>query len=194
MRQYVAPGDVVVLVWFGQVASGAADEDVEVLGRDCDTTFFRQLRATKTVPGGGWEVESRLPLPQAGTIPVTSGVTFRARWRDELSRTILYRVPFTGLSSKKIAGRRAWEVYANPKPLNLTMTGKHVELQRKTAGRWVRYKRAPLVRKPHLEIGGAYNHEVVFEVPQRGLTLRALLPAKSAAPCYLAKATEPWRS
>ena len=50
-----------------------------------------------------------------------------------------------------------------------------------------------LGRKPSLKLG-AYNHEAVFEVPARGLSLRAFLPAKSAAPCYLAGASDPWRS
>ena len=31
---------------------------------------------------------------------------------------------------------------------------------------------------------GAYNHEAVFEVPTRGLTLRAFVPAKTAGQCW----------
>jgi hypothetical protein len=36
--------------------------------------------------------------------------------------------------------------------------------------------------------------EAVFAVPTRGLTLRALVPARSAAPCYTANVTSTWRS
>ena len=58
MRQYTNASKVRVFVWNGQVATAAAGEDVEVLGRDCLTKSYRLYAATRTVSGGGWEVES----------------------------------------------------------------------------------------------------------------------------------------
>jgi hypothetical protein len=68
-------------------------------------------------------------------------------------------------------------------------------LQRRSHGAWVRYRSARLAHKPLLAPGGgAYNYQAVFAVPARSLILRAYLPAASAAPCYLAGASKPWRS
>lgn len=193
VRRYVNANKVRVLVWFGQVASTAAGADVEILGRDCGSRSDRLIAATKTAPGGGWQVENPLPIPPYSYTQVNSGTTFRARWNNQLSAPHLYRLPLQP-GAVKISGRRAWKVHVNPSPLNVKLAGKLVELQRFSAGTWVRVRRARLVYKPTLEYGGAYNHEAVFAVPTRGLRLRALLPATSAAPCYLAGASQPWRS
>jgi hypothetical protein len=193
LRQYANPNSLRVLVWHGQVASTAAGEEVAILGRGCTTSSFRQLITTKTLPGGGYEVESVTPASQV-LVLVDSGTTFRARWRDQLSNTVTFRVPFPTIYAKKVTGRRAWRVIVSPSPIDMNLAGRFVELQRFRSSKWVGYKRARLVYKPSLEYGGAYNHQAIFEVPARGLKLRAFLPAKSAAPCYLANATEQWRS
>ena len=131
LRQYTNENKVRVLVWYGQVASTAGGQDVEVLGRDCLTSFYRQLTATTTLPGGGWETESLITATFPPTsVDVSSGTTFRAR----------------------------------------------------------------LVHTPTLDYGGAYNYQAVFKVTAPGLQLRAYLPAASAAPCYAAGASKPWRS
>ncbi len=67
-------------------------------------------------------------------------------------------------------------------------------LQRFRGGKWERFKSAPLVLKANYDYGGATNYEAVFETPTRGMRVRAILPAKTVAPCYLGKATEPWRT
>ena len=190
LRQYVNANKVRVLVWFGQV-SGPGRELVEVQARDCGTKAFYTIAETAPAPGGGWEIESQNPDPPYGSVRWSLGQTYRARWRDELSNTITYRLPYTGHYATKIAGRRDWKVYVNPGDKD--WTGKVVELQRRSGGKWTRYKVAKLVRKPSLKLG-AYNHEAVFAVPARGLTLRAFLPAKTVAPCHLPGASEPFRS
>ena len=194
MRQYTNENKVRVFVWFGQIASGAAGENVEVLGRDCMTTGFRQFTATQTLADGGWEVKSLGKEFPPTYVDVNSGTTFRARWRGQLSRTIDYRVPLSWFSVIKVPGKRAWRVTVNPVPIYMPMKGRSVELQRRRGGKWVHYKREPLVLKPSYDYGGATNYEAIFRIPARGLRVRAFLPAKTVAPCYLPKATTPWRS
>jgi hypothetical protein len=76
----------------------------------------------------------------------------------------------------------------------MNLAGKFVELQRLRSGKWVRYQRARLVRKPNFEYGGATNHIATFDVPVRGLRLRAFVPAKTVAPCYLGGPSAEFRS
>lgn len=82
----------------------------------------------------------------------------------------------------------------NPAPIYMVMKGRYVELQRQRAGKWVRFQREQLVLKPSYDYGGATNYEAIFTIPARGLRVRAFLPAKTVAPCYLPNATAPWRS
>jgi hypothetical protein len=190
MRQYLDSTKRLVYVWYGQVASGAANEDVEVLVRDCLAKDFRLFAAAKTVAGGGYEVDTRFPDPFAPR-DVNSGMAFRARWRAELSAPVLWRLPLYGVPRK--SGRTKWKVTVNPAPIYLAMAGRVIVLQRQLAGKWVRYKQARLVRKANFDYGGATNHEAVFEVP-RGLRVRLVVPAKTAAPCFLGSTSSPWRS
>ena len=194
MRQYTNENKIRVFVWSGRTASGASGEDVEVLGRDCLTKDFRLYAGTQTTPGGGWEVESAQRTTPYNIVDVNSGTTFRARWRGELSNTILHKTPITVFYSMQIPKRRAWRVIVNPMPLYMTLKGKPVVLQRKRDGRWERFRTAKLVLKANYEYGGATNYEAVFELPKRGWQVRALMPTTSVAPCYSGRATAPWRT
>ena len=194
MRQYKNETHRLVFVWYGQIASGAAGENVEVLGRDCMSKGFRQFTATQTLPGGGWEVESIGKEFPPTYVEVNSGTTFRARWGDQLSNPIDYRVPLPWFLAMKIPGKQAWKVTVNPSPIYMVMNGRYVELQRQRGGKWVRFQREKLVLKPNYDYGGATNYEAVFKIPARGMRVRAFLPAKTVAPCYRPKATTPWRS
>lgn len=194
MRQYLNPARTVVMVWFGQVSSGVAGEDVEILGRDCLTQGFRQVLTTKTIAGGGYEVQNPPATPsQTFTfVQVNSGTTFRARWRNQLSAPVKWRQNLIPEVVEMSA--RRWKVRVNPQPVYMDLAGNVVDLQRLRSGKWVRYKRARLVRKPNFEYGGATNHVAIFEVPARGLTLRAFLPTKSVAPCFFGGPSAQWRS
>jgi hypothetical protein len=184
---------VLVTVFSGTVSSDASGQTVDVLGQDCGVTGFRLIRGTHTRAGGGWRVENPLPDPPWSYTPVNSGVTYRARWNDQLSEPRVWATP-APLTAKRV-GRRAWRVYTSPPPPGtVRMKGKRVELQRLTGGSWRTIQRKPLVSKPRLYYGGAFNHEAVFKIAQRGWRLRAVLPAESAAPCYLAGVTQEWRS
>ena len=79
-----------------------------------------------------------------------------------------------------------------PEPGVVSMKGKTVLLQRQVGGKWRLIRRGKLVFKPRFDF--PYNHEVAFVVPKRGWKLRAILPARSAAPCYTTGAIGPWRS
>ena len=85
-------------------------------------------------------MESQSSVPPYTSVNVGPGTTFRARWRDELSNTVTWRLPFEAVSAQRIASRRAWKVYVNP--LTIDWTGRFVELQRRSGGKWVRYKRS----------------------------------------------------
>ena len=184
---------VLVTVFSGTISSDTLGETVDVLGQDCGVKGFRLIRGTHTRAGGGWRVENPLPDPPWSYTPVNSGVTYRARWKDQLSESHVWAVP-APLTAKKV-GRRAWRVYtAPPPPGTVRMKGKRVELQRLTGGSWRTIQRKPLLYKPRYYYGGAFNHEVVFRVAQRGWRLRAFLPAASAAPCYAAGVSSEWRS
>jgi hypothetical protein len=193
IREYRNANKVLVLVWYGQLSSGRSDEDVHVVGRECLSTGYRLFAQTKTAVGGSYQIENPDSLNQPFTfVEVNSGTTFRAVWGNEESNPVLYRKPLASYPLE--LRRRVWTVKVNPSPHNMKLGGKFVELQRRRGGKWVRYRRARLVHKPTLDYGGAFNYEAQFAVQARGLKLRAFVPAKTAAPCYLAGASKPWRS
>jgi hypothetical protein len=193
VHHYRNANGVLVTRFAGSTASNAAGEDVEIIGQDCGVRGFRLIAATQTRAGGTWEVENPESQPPWRYTQVLSGITYRARWKDELSAPYTWRLP-APLTALKVPGRPAWRVYTSPPPPGtVKMKGKLVLLQRLRGGRWVTIQRGRLVYKPRLEYGGAFNHEAVFAV-RRGWTLRAVLPAASAAPCYLAAVTPRWRS
>jgi hypothetical protein len=76
-------------------------------------------------------------------------------------------------------------------PATVSLHGKPVLLQQLRGRDWFTIREARLAQAPHPQYG-PLNHEATFTV-QRGWMLRGVLPAKSAAPCYLRSATEPFR-
>jgi hypothetical protein len=71
------------------------------------------------------------------------------------------------------------------------MKGRIIELQRLASGQWRLLRRARLVDD---RITYGVNSSATFTVRRRGLVLRAFIPARSAAPCYTATASEQWTS
>lgn len=192
IREFTNANRVRVLVFSGAVSNPEPGQDVEIVGQDCGGRGYRLIAATQTGAGGAYQAENPQQGPPWAYTPWSSGITFRARWNGRLSAPIQYRLP-APLSASKIPGRRAWKAHFSPQELRVGVAGRIVELQRFTGGRWVRMRTARLALRPSLK-RGAFNHEAVFEVPRRGLRLRASLPARSAAPCWAAGASEPWRS
>lgn len=192
LREFKNANFVRVVVFSGVVSSPEAGQEVEIVGEDCGTRGLRLIAATKTTPGGAFQAENPGQSPPYAYTPISSGITFRARWRGNLSAPVQYRQPATPLSAVK-AGPATWKVHFAPQQLPVPYAGKLIELQRLSNGRWVRLQGARLKLKPSLRYG-AFNHEAAFTVAKRGLRLRGYLPARSAAPCWLSNATEPWRS
>jgi hypothetical protein len=193
LSQYRNVNGVRVLVFSGAVASGAPGETVEVVGQDCGRRGYRLIGSAETRSGGGYQIQNPSAVPPYRWNPVGSGMTFRARWKDQLSDPVVFRIP-ASIWTRKAPGRRAaWEVHVIPESSGASMAGKVVELQRRAGSRWVRYRSGRLVHKASFDLG-AYNHQAVFEVPTRGLTLRAFLPRKSALPCYQPAASPPWHT
>jgi hypothetical protein len=159
----------------GSIASGAANEYVSLVQQKCGTSFSTSVAGTSTREGGFWEVESNGP--------VGSG-TFRARWNNHLSEPVTHRQDLS-ISITRLGGGRV-RVGVNSFGLPLKLKGKFVELQRLSAGQWTRIRRARFsARRP-----GSFS--ATFTVKRRGLTLRAFVPAESAAPCYAATASKTW--
>jgi hypothetical protein len=195
--QYFNANRVRVLVFTGTISSRAGGEIVEVLGRDCGASGEHLVAGTRTSTGGSFRAEN--PSQEQGVgvwnlTPVYSGTTFRARWDGEYSRPVEWRLPAQPQFAR-VSGTRTWVVHVVPDgPTALVgFQGKTVVLQRLSAGGWVRVRSARLVRKASLR-WGAFNFQASFTVPARGLTLRAYLPAASAAPCYLPGSSLAWRS
>jgi hypothetical protein len=191
LSQYRDVNGVRTLVFSGAIASGAAGQTVELLGRDCGAEGLRLLGGAQTRDGGRWQLENPEHDAPYRTFRWSSGIAFRARWKEQLSDPVVLRFP-AGISATKVPGRRAWRVSVPSSP-QADMAGKIVELQRRAGSGWVRYRRAKLVHRASFE-RGPYNNEAVFPVEARGLRLRAFLPRASALPCFLPAATDSWRS
>jgi hypothetical protein len=189
VTQFVNQNKQLTLAFSGTIERGAAGEYVDVLGRDCRARGERSITSTRTLAGGRWRIDNPNPSPPFGYTPVYSGTTFRARWNDQFSAPYLWRLPLRPTVSK-VSGRRAWRVQVLTRPPGIA--GQTVELQRLSRGQWVRVRRARLV-ETRSTVSEVF-HGTVFNVPTRGLTLRVLLPTQSAAPCYLAGASQQWRS
>jgi hypothetical protein len=86
------------------------------------------------------------------------------------------------------------EVYSfvGPGASPVIFTGRQIELQRlSTAGQWTRIRRGKLVGFG----ANLYNRTYFanFTVP-KGLTLRAFVPAKTAAPCWSSTVSKTFKS
>jgi hypothetical protein len=166
-------------LFIGTIPTRQANEYVTVLARKCGEASFTSFTGTTTEEGGEWHV---------GAFPTTSAV-YRARWNNLLSRPVAIdlQVPVR-INLTKLPGNRfrAW-VFAQS-----NLSRKFIALQRLAGGRWVHVRRARLVSAG--SAGTAVRFEATFTVRKRGLRLRIVVPAKTAAPCNAAATTETFRS
>jgi hypothetical protein len=160
----------------GTISSGAAGEYVSVLYQRCGSSGLgTSLVGAQTNDRGAWDT----------FWGVTSG-TFRARWGSALSSPVRFR-DSVRLSLARLSATRQ-RVYVSG---DQDMKGRIVELQRLVSGQWRTLRRTRLVAD---RSSWGVNSSATFTVRQPGLTLRAFIPAKSAAPCYAATASETWTS
>jgi hypothetical protein len=161
----------------GTIASGQANEYVVVLRQECGAASSTAFAGASTRAGGVWEAE-----PVLGARPEADSSTYRARWNGRLSEPLVFRGKLP-MSLTNLGGGR----YRARVGTQQSMQGRVVELQRLVGGQWRRVRSARLAR-----VRGGFD--AIFTVQRRGLTLRVLAPARSAAPCYSATATEPFVS
>jgi hypothetical protein len=166
-------------LFLGRIPSGQANEYVTVLARKCGQPSFISFTGTTTEQGGEWHVAA---------FPTTSAV-YRARWNNQLSSpvSIDVKAPVRINLTKEPGNRfRVW-LFADS-----NLTGRFIALQRLAGGRWIHVRRARLASAG--AAGTAVRFEATFTVRKRGLRLRIVVPAKTAAPCNAAATTETFRS
>jgi hypothetical protein len=157
----------------GTIPSGQANEYVVVLRQECGAASSTAIAGGLTQAGGGWVGD-----PVTGARPEADSSTYRARWNGRLSERVVFR-PKLLMSLTKLGGGR----YRVRVDTQQNLKGRPVELQRLVGGQWRRVRSARLAR-----VGGGFG--AILTVRRRGLNLRVLVPARSAAPCYSATASE----
>jgi hypothetical protein len=163
----------------GTIPSGQANVYVAVLAQKCGQPSFTSFTGGTTEAGGHWHADA---------YPTTSAV-YRARWKNQLSRpvTIGLKPPVRINLTKLPANRfRVW-LFADS-----NLTGRFIALQRLAGGRWIHVRRARVFSAG--AAGTAVRFETTFTVRKRGLRLRIVVPAKTAAPCNTAATTDTFRS
>ena len=177
---YHSPGAGTRLLAFsGTIPIERAGEDVTILVKECSATAYRAIAAARTDARGRWFKDE--------VWPVANGV-YRVRWRNRLSNTAFLRNVALRLQVEKLGDRRAWRVTATT-VAGHDMYRKRVLLQRQSGPGW------RTIRTTRLRLGPyPWTYVATFSVASSGLTLRALFPSATNAPCYAAAATAPWRS
>jgi hypothetical protein len=163
----------------GTIPSGAANEYVVVLRESCGRGGTAVTGAS-TQPGGVWEAP-----PIGAARPGEDISSYRARWRGRLSRPLEFRAGVPTSVTPLTGGRYRLTVITGS--TGQSMSGRIVELQRLDGGDWRTMQRARLA-------GTQITFSATFAVRTAGLTLRAFVPAQSAAPCYAATTTDTWVS
>lgn len=171
----------------GQISSGEAGEYVTVMRQYCGRSFSTAVGGATTRADGFWKAELLgVSRPEA-----LVSETYRARWGDVSSAPVTFRGKLSVSGGKSSGGRHRVTVSTfgyPPSPQN--MSRRTVLLQRQTGGTWARIASARLAPHPVKY----YTFIATFSLPRRGWTVRALVPAKSAAPCFVTSASEAWTS
>jgi hypothetical protein len=169
----------------GQVSNGKAGEDVVVLQQYCGRAP-RSVAAATTRGGGAWQTEvgpvARPDLPVAES--------YRARWDTMVSAPVRFVGRLESVSGKRLRSGRQEVDVVTPNVNPVSLQGRPLVLQRRIGIQWRRIASARLVTHRTR----FYTFAANFTVPRRGWVLRALVPAKTAAPCFSAAVSEPWRS
>jgi hypothetical protein len=171
----------------GQIASDAAGEEVVVLRQYCGRPLSQASAVTQalTRQGGHWEAE--IPIVSRPDHLVSE--SYRARWKGQLSAPVVFYGTLEVSRSRLGSSRSRVSVFTTANnPVDLE--GRQVVLQRKVGNSWQRIASARL--SAHRVT--YYTFVATFTVSQRGWTVRALVPAKSAAPCFRASVSAEWRS
>lgn len=170
----------------GRVSSGRAGEYVVVLEEFCGRGSGRSVVAATTREGGSWDaLIDAVVHPESGV-----AVSYRARWNAALSDPVFFRGRLESLAGKRAGRGRQTVTVVTPRFNPVNLKGRLVVLQRRVSGAWRRLATARL----STHRARFYTFTATFSVPRRGWTLRALVPSKTAAPCFAPQTSEPWRS
>jgi hypothetical protein len=164
----------------GRIESGAEGELVTVLGKACPRDAETSVAGATTLNGGVWEAEATSQR---------TAMTYRARWDGRFSEPVKVWAPIFVNAGR--VGPRSVIVFVDTAPAFQNLNRKFVQLQRfdRDTGRWVLYRRARL--RPNRSAGlFPFNYKTTFTKLARGITVRVLVPRKTAAPCYLARASD----
>jgi hypothetical protein len=169
----------------GRVSSGRAGEEVVILHEYCGRGE-RSAGGATTREGGAWEV---VIYPVARP-DFPASESYRARWDGRLSDPVTFKGPLASVSGTRLAGGRQRVTVVTPSVNPVSLKGRTVVLQRRVGGAWTRVASAPLA--PHRT--RFYTFTAPFTGVRRGWTVRALVTARAAAPCFTSTASEPWVS
>lgn len=165
----------------GTISSAAPGEDVTVMQQTCGLSFSTAVAGTQTQSGGSWEAE-----PSSQYI-IAPSATFRARWKDTQSEPVVVhpQIPvfLIPIATKRL--RTSVSIERVPQD----MRGKLVVLQRLVKQKWTTVERKRFVLD-RLGSGGPVTYATTFTSAKRGWTVRALVPSKSAGPCFKSNATD----
>lgn len=174
------------IILSGRLPTDAAGEKVTIFGKECAYRFYRQITGTQSLRGGTWEATVGGSYGRSGDF--ATGMTYRARWRTRWS------VPWTFRMRKhprvqRLSGDR-FRVLVGAEPAE-NLNRKSIVLQRATGSGWVTFRTGRLRLVPATR-GREYS--ATFVVRTNGMTLRALVPLKTARPCYNPGASENFRT
>ncbi len=182
-RIYDGGNRVYRLRFTGTISSRAAGEYVSVMRQTCGYSFATAIAGAQTRQGGFWEAESN-----HAARPGFDTNAYFARWGIVRSKEVKFRGRLVMNVTDLGDGRFRIYVYRG-EPLQ-DMSGRQVVLQRLNAGRWSRIAVARL----RIDPAQFSSYVAPFTVKARGWTLRAVVPARNARPCYNQSTTERFRS
>jgi hypothetical protein len=169
----------------GRTSSTRAGEEIVILHEYCGRGP-RSAGGATTREGGAWEAViypvSRPDFP--------TSESYRARWDGTVSDPVTFKGPLASVSGARVAGGRQRVTVVTPNVNPVTLKGRTVVLQRRVGNGWTRVASAPLA--PHR--ARFYTFTATFSGVRRGWTVRALVAARAAAPCFTATASESWVS
>lgn len=169
---FVGPGNVRMIAFSGVAADRRAGRHVTLQARQCGSgNGWRAVDGARTLAGGSWSVRT----------VADNGTYFRARIGRRFSRTLTFRSPLKLSSGIGDAGRVV--VTVNTWDTRQNMAGRELRLERRTDAGWMVIRTARFARWTGRGVAPSM-FVAILVVEERGLRLRVVVPAASAAPCY----------
>jgi hypothetical protein len=156
---------------YGAIATGVSGETVIIEGRDCSGPAWGAVAKVVTGNSGTWLAE----------LGATSLTTFRARWKNGTSETVVVRVhPHVQLlADPVIHGRFSVNIAAGD-----FFEGRTGVFERRSGNRWIRVRSFTIHRSNSMGVPWSRAHFGATAKP--GTFVRAVLPKAQAGRCFLA--------